>query len=102
MKVAKIIMTELERVTVIPLITSGKIKFYTRYVDKTLLLLKEEDIKFIFDKFNSFHKNLKFAIDHFDDNNIYFLGITINKNKTDLYYKPTHTGQHSNSNSNFP
>ena len=66
-------MTELERVTVIPLITSGKIKFYMRYVDKTLLLLKEEDIKFIFDKFHSFHKNLKFAIDHFDDNNIYFL-----------------------------
>ena len=39
-----IIMTELERVIVEPLITSGKIKFYARYVDDTLLLAKEEDI----------------------------------------------------------
>ena len=39
-----IIMTELERVIVEPLITSGKIKFYARYVDDTLLLTKEEDI----------------------------------------------------------
>ena len=49
-------MTELERVTVEPLITSAKIKFYIQYTDDTLLLAKEEDIKFIFDKFNSFHK----------------------------------------------
>ena len=39
-----IIMTELERVIVEPLITSGKIKFYARYVDDTVLLAKEEDI----------------------------------------------------------
>ena len=47
---------------------------------------------FIFDKFSSFYKNLKFKIDLFDDNNINFLDIVIDKNKTDLYYKPTHTG----------
>ena len=90
-----IIMAELERVIVEPLKTSGKIQFYIRYVDDTLLLAKEEDIKFIFDKFSSFHKNLKFTIDRFDDNNIYFLDIVINKNKTDLYYKPTHTDQYT-------
>ena len=73
-------MTELERVIVEPLITSGKIKFYIRYVDDTLLLAKEEDITFIFDKFNSFNKNLKFAIDRFDDNNIHILYIAIDKN----------------------
>ena len=95
-------MTELERVIVEPLITSGKIKFYIRYVDDTLLLPKEEDIMFIFDKFNSFNKNLKFAIDRFDDNNIHFLYIAIDKNKTDVYYKPTYTGQYSDINSNVP
>ena len=82
----------LERVIVEPLKTSGKIKFYIRYVDDTLLLAKEDDIKFIFDKFSLFHKNLKFTIDHLDDNNIHFLDIVIDKNKTDLYYKPTHNG----------
>ena len=95
-------MTELERFIVEPLITSCKIKFYIRYVDDTLLLAKEGDIKFIFDKFNSFHKNLIFTIDRFDDNNIHFLCITIDKNKTDLYYKPTHTGQYSDINNNVP
>ena len=73
-------MTELERVIVEPLITSGKIKFYIRCVDDTLLLAKEEDITFIFDNFNSFNKNVKFAIDRFDDNNIHILYIAIDKN----------------------
>ena len=49
--VANMIMTEseLERVIDEPMITSGKIKFYKRYVDDTLLLVKEEDIIFVFD-----------------------------------------------------
>ena len=87
---ANIIMTELERVIVEPLITSVKIKFYT------------EDIMFASDKFNSFHEYLKFTIDRFDDNNIHFLDIAIDKNKTDLYYKLTHTGQYFDINSNVP
>ena len=91
---ANIIMTELKRVIVEPLITSGKIKFYIRYVDDTLLLAKEDDM-YIFDKYNSFHKNFKFTKHTFDDNNIHFLDIAIDKSKTDLYYKPTHTGQYS-------
>ena len=41
---------------------------------------------FIFDKVNSFHTNLKFTIDRFDDNNKHFLDIAIDKNKTELYY----------------
>ena len=73
-----------------------------RYVDNTLSLAKDEDIMFIFDKLNSFQKILKITIDRFDDDNIYFLGIAIDKNKTDLYYKPTHTGQYSGINSNVP
>ena len=49
---------------------------------------------FVFDKFNSFHENLEFTI-VFDNNIIHCLDIAIDKNKTDLYYKPTHTGQYS-------
>ena len=41
---ANIIMTEMERVVVDQLIQSGKIKFYARYVDDTLLLVKPDDI----------------------------------------------------------
>ena len=41
------------------------------YVDYTLLLAKEDDIKYIFDNFSLFHKNLKF-IDRFEGNKMYF------------------------------
>ena len=45
-------------------------------------------------------KHLKFKVDFFDDNNTYFLVITIDKNKNGLYYKPIHTGQYSDINRN--
>ena len=59
-----------------------------RYVDGTLLLAKEDDINYIFGKFNSFHKNLKFTVDRFEENNVHFLDIAIDKIDTDLYHKP--------------
>ena len=55
---ANIIMTEMERCVVDKLIESGKIKFYARYVDDTLLLVKPEDIEDILQQFNNFHRNL--------------------------------------------
>ena len=39
---ANIIMTEMERCVVDELIHSGKVKFYSRYIDDTLLLVKPE------------------------------------------------------------
>ena len=62
---ANIIMTELERVVVDKLIGSGKIKFYARYVDDTLLLVKPEDIDDILNRFNAYHNNLEFTVDKF-------------------------------------
>ena len=95
-------MTELELKIVNPLIDSGKTKFYTRFVDDTLLLAKEEDINYIFNKFNPFHPSLQFTLDHFDNGKVHFLDISIDKNKTDLHYKPTHAGKYSDISSNTP
>ena len=39
---ANIIMTELERVVVDDLVNDGTLKFYARYVDDTLFMLKPE------------------------------------------------------------
>ena len=47
-----------------------------------------------------YHKNLKFMIDRFDDNSILSLDIAIDKNKTDLYYKPIHIARCSDVNNN--
>ena len=76
-----IIMTELEKLIVEPLITSGKTNFYIRCVDDTLLLANKEDTMFTFDKSNLFNKNLKFTIDCFDDNNIHFYILQLTKTK---------------------
>ena len=64
---ANIIMTECEKVIVDQLILDGKIKFYCRYVDDTLLLVNRSDIDFIVKSFNSFDPNLQFTVNMFEN-----------------------------------
>jgi hypothetical protein len=90
---ANIIMTELERVVVDKLIGSGKIKFYARYVDDTLLLVKPEDIDNILNQFNAYHNNLEFTVDKFEDCVPHFLDLEIHPDGISIYRKETHTAQ---------
>ena len=60
---ANIILTEFEKVVVTPVMKSGILKFYCRYVDNTLVLVKEDQIDKILKAFNSFHNNLRFTVD---------------------------------------
>ena len=99
---ANVIMTELENKILKVLIESGKLKFYIRHVDDTLLLAKEDGIKYIFDMFSTFHKNLKFTMNRFEENNVHSLDITIDKTDTGLYYKLTHAGRYSGFNYSLP
>ena len=96
---ANFIMTKLERVVVDKLIQQGKIKFYTRYVDDTLLMVKPEDIDEILRKFNQFHKNLKFTVDKFENSVPHFLDLEIHPDGVSMYGKETHTAQFLNFNS---
>ena len=96
------IMTELETVIVKPLINSGKIVFYKRYVDDTLVLAKPSDIEYILNTFNTFHSQIQFTVDKFPDNDIHFLDIQILQNGTTVYRKPTHTGQYQHYSSYTP
>ena len=90
---ANIIMTELERVVVDDLIKSGKIKFYTRYVDDTLLLVKPEDVDEILACFNNYHKNIEFTVDRFEDCVPHFLDLEIHPDGISIFRKETHTTQ---------
>ena len=90
---ANIIMTEMERCVVDELIDRGKVKFYSRYVDDTLLLVKPEDVDEILHKFNSFHKNLEFTVDRFDGCIPHFLDLEIHPDGLSIYRKETHTAQ---------
>ena len=90
---ANIIMTELERVVVDRLVRSGLIKFYGRYVNDTLLLVKPEDVDGILGEFNSYHKNLEFTVDKFEDCIPHFLDLEIHRDGLSIFRKETHTAQ---------
>ena len=87
-------MTELETVIVDKLFAANLLKFYIRYVDDTLALIKAWDINIILKKLNSFHPSLKFTVDRFDDGIVHYLDVKIVDNETDIYFKDTHTGQY--------
>ena len=71
--IANIFKTELEKFILDELINDNIVKFYIRYVDDTLLLVKPEDTDKILKKFNSFDKNIQFTIDKFLNGTYIFL-----------------------------
>ena len=90
---ANIILTELEKTVVSDLIRCDTIKFYKRYFDDTVLLIKHSDNPAVLAKFNEFDKNLKLTADTFPDGVIHFLDIKISVDRTNVYLNDTHTGQ---------
>ena len=83
-----VILTEFENVIVKPLIETSVLKFYCRYLDDTLIMIKKAKIQHVLNPFISFKKNLKFTADTFDNGNILFLDIKIlNNGETDIYIK---------------
>ena len=100
---ANIIMTEVEKRVLPKLIEEGVIKFYIRYVDDTLVLVKEDKLDEVLQRFNAFDKNLKFTVDSFDDGVVHFLDILVHSNgETDVYSKSTNTGQYTHFDSYTP
>ena len=93
---ANIILTEFEKQIVEDQIKAGTIKFYRRYVDDTLVLIKPCDILSVLKKFNSFDKNLNFTVDKFENGKVHFLDLEISESGIDAFRKTTHTGQYTN------
>ena len=99
---ANIILTEFEKV-VMPLMESGFLKFYCRYVDDRLVLVKKDQIDKILKAFNSFHNNLRFTVDNFENEHIRFLDLKImNNGDIHIYVKDTNSGLYINYNSYEP
>ena len=90
---ANIIMTELEIKVVDKMIQNGRIKFYSRYVDDTLLLVKPDDVDEILQEFNNFHKNIQFTVDKFENCVPHFLDLEVHRDGLSIYRKDTHTAQ---------
>ena len=77
---ANIILTEFGNMILKLLIETSVLKFYCRYIDDTLILIKKDKIQHVLNPLNSFGKNLRFSVDTFDDGNIHFLDIKILNN----------------------
>ena len=92
---ASIILTEFERPIVSELIADGTIKFYKRYINDTLVLIKPSNISTVLAKFNSFDPNLKLTVDTFAEGIAHFLDIKVSVDGTDIYHVDTHTCQYS-------
>ena len=99
---ANVIMTELERVVVKDLFNKEYLKFYIRYTDETLVLMKKSHVLIVLEALNGFHKNLSFTVDTFEDKKVHFLDRLIDRNTTDKFYKDTYNGQYTNYNSFMP
>ena len=91
---ANIIMTELETVIVDKLFKENLLKFYDRFVDDTLALIKESDIATVLLKLNIFHPSLKFTVDKFEDGIVHYLDTKTVDNETDIYNKDTHKSKY--------
>ena len=66
-------MTELERVVVNDLLNKGYLKFYIRFMDDTLVLMKKSDVPIVLQVLNSFHKSLNFTVDTFENKKVHIL-----------------------------
>ena len=89
---ANIIMTDLEKNVIKKFVDNGTIKFYGRYVDDTLLVIKPKDIGRIHQALNKFDKNLCFTVDRFDHVVPDFLDLELHDDGIALYTKPANTG----------
>ena len=72
---ANVIMTKLESKVIKPHGKYGTIKFYCRYIDDTLLVVKPQDVSRIHKLWNDFDKNLKFTVDLFENEVHHFLDL---------------------------
>ena len=99
---ANIIMTELEDVVIKPLITNGTIKFNTRFVDDTLLVIKPENVKKVNNALNKFDKKLRFTVDMFKDKVPHFLDLELSPDGTSIFRKDSNTGLYVNFTSFVP
>ena len=58
--------------------------------------MKKSDVLIVLQALNGSHKSLNFTVDTFEEKKSTFLGLLINRNITDIFYKDTHTGQYTN------
>ena len=93
-----IIMAEMEK-TIIKKFIDDKILFYGCSVNDTLVILRQEHLKLVYEALNIFDTNLNFTIDTFGNVVPHFLDIEIHPDGLSIYCNDTNTGQYIHYNS---
>ena len=93
---ANFILTELESLIMKPLIADGTIKFYSRFVDETLLILKPVNVSKVHNAFNKFDKTLRYTFDIFQNQVPQFLDLEFSPDEIAIFSKNTNTSLYVN------
>ena len=99
---ANIIMTELEDVIIEPPFADGKIKFYCRFADHTLLVIKPENVSQVHKALNKFDSSLRFTVGMFQNEVTHFLGFELSPDGITIFRKDTNTRLYINFTSHVP
>ena len=83
---ANIIVTELEDVIIKPLVGDGTIKFSSRFVDDTLLVVKPKNVSQVHNVLNKFGKNLRFTVDVFQNEVPHFLDLELSPEGINFFF----------------
>ena len=99
---ANIIIANLEENVINSLINNNTIKFYARYVDVTVFVIKREDVRPIQDILNSFDPNLHFTVDLFQNEVPCFQDLEVSPDDKSIFKKNTNTGLYTHFSSHVP
>ena len=93
---ANTIMNGLEDVIIKPLTADGTIKFYSRFVGGTSLVMKHENVSQIHKALNNSGKNLRFTVDMFQNEVTHFLDLELSPDGITIFQKEINTGLYVN------
>ena len=99
---ANVIMTDPEEKIIKPLINDSTIKFYARYVDDTLFVIKRKDVYFIQNLLYNFKPNLRFTVDLFQNEVLHFLDLELSPDSISIFRKNTNTSRYTHFSSYVP
>ena len=94
-----VIMTDLEEKFTKTSINNNTIKFYARYVDDTLFVIKREDVRRIQNLLNNFEPNLHFTVDLFLNEVPHFLDLELSPDSLSIFRKSRNTSLFTHFNS---
>ena len=99
---ANVIMADLKEKVIKLLINDNTIKFYARYVDDNLFVIKQEDVGRIQNLLNKFDPNLRFTVELFQNEVPHFLDLELSPNGISIFRKSTNTSLSTHFSSYLP